>query len=255
MEPEKDRQKLSELVRFLIEQLPNPSYAELDQRIGIGRDAVRRWVEETQQLGKTAKRKLARYLRCDEAALEEYLSSDQDLMEFLASIPQSGYFSLFTMQRVSLWLKTLSFAELSQLNEEIARQFSKIAQMSGSNPSVRRINGLVVLIKEWMHAQGLNPEDPEEFASLAAKSVGFPRDAALEILTEQRLANDIECSLLCLVLPSPTGQPYRPAELRAIRDGTFLYEPEEDKKWLENRQALEKAAEEYNRNDRNVNQT
>ncbi len=52
MAPEKDRQKLSELVRFLIEQLPNSSYPELAQRIGIGRDAVRRWVEETQQLGK-----------------------------------------------------------------------------------------------------------------------------------------------------------------------------------------------------------
>jgi hypothetical protein len=49
-------------------------------------------------------------------------------MEFLASIQQSGYFSLFTMQRVSLWLKTLSFAELSQLNEEIAKQFWRTAQ-------------------------------------------------------------------------------------------------------------------------------
>lgn len=87
--------------------------------------------------GKTPQRKLARYLRCDQAALEEYLSSDQDLMEFLASIQQSGYFSLFTMQRVSLWLKTLSFAELSQLNEEIAKQFRRIAQMSGSKPWVR----------------------------------------------------------------------------------------------------------------------
>jgi len=34
--PEKDRQKLSELVRFLIEQLPNSSYSELAQRIGLG---------------------------------------------------------------------------------------------------------------------------------------------------------------------------------------------------------------------------
>jgi len=39
-------------VRFLIEQLPNPSYLQLAQRIWIGRDAVRRWVEETQQQGK-----------------------------------------------------------------------------------------------------------------------------------------------------------------------------------------------------------
>jgi len=39
-------------VRFLIEQLPNPSYPELAQRIGIGHDVVRQWVEETQQLGK-----------------------------------------------------------------------------------------------------------------------------------------------------------------------------------------------------------
>jgi uncharacterized protein (DUF924 family) len=39
-------------VRFLIEQLPNSSYPELAQRIGIGHDVVRRWVEETQQLGK-----------------------------------------------------------------------------------------------------------------------------------------------------------------------------------------------------------
>jgi hypothetical protein len=238
----------------LIEQLPNPSYPELAQRIGIGRDAVRRWVEETQKLGKTAKRKLARYLRCDEAALEEYLSSDQDLMEFLTSIPQSGYFSLFTMQRVSLWLRTLSFAELSQLNEEIARQFSRIAQISSSSPPVHQINGIVALIKEWMHEQGLNPEDPEQFASLAAESVGFPKDAAWEILTEQRLANDIECSLLCLLLPSPTGQRYQPAELRAIRDGTFLYEPKEDKKWLENRQVLENTAEEDNAKERNINQ-
>ncbi|HEY9797824.1 MAG TPA: hypothetical protein V6D30_19485 [Leptolyngbyaceae cyanobacterium] len=84
--------------------------------------------------GKTPQRKLARYLRCDQAALEEYLSCDQDLMEFLASIQQSGYFSLFTMQRFSLWLKTLSFAELSQLNEEIAKQFWRTAQMSGSKP-------------------------------------------------------------------------------------------------------------------------
>jgi hypothetical protein len=87
--------------------------------------------------GKTAQRKLAHYLCCDQAALEEYLLCDQDLMEFLASIQQSGYFSLFTMQRVSLWLKTLSFAELSPLNEEIAKQFSIIAQMSGSKPWVR----------------------------------------------------------------------------------------------------------------------
>jgi len=84
--------------------------------------------------GKTAQRKMACYLRCDQAALEEYLSSDQDLMEFLANIQQSGHFSLFTMQRVSLWLKTLSFAELSQLNEKIAKQFSRIAQMSCSKP-------------------------------------------------------------------------------------------------------------------------
>jgi transposase len=50
--PKKDRQKLSELVRFLIEHLPNPSYPEIAQRIGIGHDVVRRWVEETQRLGK-----------------------------------------------------------------------------------------------------------------------------------------------------------------------------------------------------------
>jgi hypothetical protein len=87
--------------------------------------------------GKTAQRKLASYLRCHQAALEEYLSSDQDLMEFLASIQQSGYFSLFTMQRVSLWLKRLSFAELSSLNEEIAKQSWRMAQMSGSNLWVR----------------------------------------------------------------------------------------------------------------------